>query len=105
MRMYTTKPVKELTAIEYKDILKDKDIIISPHALWHLSMKQRKVFNEEELLNTLNRENPRKAYLQENGRYAAYYRKKDGFRKIIIEVNGKIIIVSFMDMLELPKLT
>jgi len=53
----------------------------------------------------MRRENPRKIYLQENGRYALYYRKADGYRKIIIELeNKKAVIVSFMDPPEIPKI-
>lgn len=47
----------------------------------------------------------RQVYLQENGRYASYYRKKDGYRKIIIERrDDKSIVITFVDMPELPKI-
>lgn len=50
------------------------------------------------------RGNPRKIYLQENGRYAAYYRKSDGYRKLIIELrDDKTIVVTFVDTNEIPK--
>ncbi|MDO8642177.1 MAG: hypothetical protein Q7R76_01120 [Candidatus Woesearchaeota archaeon] len=52
------------------------------------------------------RENPRKVYIQENGRYAAYYRRNDGYRKLILEKEkNKIVIVSFMDTVEIPHFT
>ncbi len=51
----------------------------------------------------VERENPRKVYLQENARYAAYYRKSDGYRKLIIEIrDDKTIVVTFIDMNEIP---
>ncbi len=101
---YTTKPVEEIDKLKYKQIIENKEISVSPHALDHLSEKQRKVFKEEELLHMLNKEVPRKIYLQSNGRYAAYFRKPDGYRKLIIDVEyNKIIIVTFMDTLEIPK--
>ena len=104
MGIYSTKPVKEIRKEEFKRLIKGKKIIISPHAIWHLSNRQRKVFNVDELIGMLKKENPRKVYLQENGRYATYYRKSDGYRKLIIEIrNDKTIVVTFADMNEIPK--
>jgi len=51
----------------------------------------------------VSKETPRKVFLQQNSRYATYYRKSDGFRKLIIEVEQKTIIVSFMDLLNIPR--
>ncbi len=105
MSNYTTKPVKELNKTEFKIIIKDKEIVISPHAYDHLSSKQRKIFKDEEIFNMIRKENPRKIYLQVNGRYSAYYRKKDGYRKLIISIeNNNVIVVSFMDPPEIPKI-
>lgn len=100
---YTTKPIEEINVYEFKRQIKGKEIIISHHALFHLSNKQRKVFNKEELINMVSRETPRKVLLQQNGRYATYYRKRDRYRKLIIEIENKTIIVSFMDTLTIPK--
>lgn len=81
-------------------------VIVSPHAFDHLSEALRKVFKEEELTFMVVRENPRKVYIQENGRYAAYYRRNDGYRKLILEKEkNKIVIVSFMDTVEIPHFT
>jgi len=88
----------------FQTIKSKKEIIVSPHAYDHLSQGQRKVFKEEDLKHMVDKETPRKVYLQANGRYAAFFRKEDGFRKLILEVEEKIItIVSFWDMLEIPK--
>lgn len=104
MDIYTTKPIEEIHESDYKDLLRNRSKSISPHALDHLSQKQRKAFKEEELFHMLEKEVPRKIYLQSNGRYAAYYRKSDGYRKLILEAEeSKITIVTFMDTLELPK--
>src|SRR3989344_7079526 len=104
MGIYTTKPIKEISAKEFQYLIKGKKVVVSPHALQHLSNKQRKVFNIEELVSMVERENPRKVYLQENERYAAYYRKSDGYRKLIIEIrDDKTIVVTFVDMSEIPK--
>ena len=81
-----------------------RSIIVSPHALDHLSDKQRKVFKEEELCYMVEKEVPRKTYLQSNGRYASYFRKSDGYRKLILVVEDKkIIIVTFINTPEIPK--
>ncbi len=104
MRIYTTKPVKEISKDEFKHLIKGKEVVVSPHAIWHLSNRQRKVFNVSELIGMIERENPRKVYLQENERYAAYYRKSDGYRKIVIEIrDDKTIVVTFVDMSEIPR--
>ena len=104
MGIYTTKPIKEISAKEFQYLIKGKKVVVSPHALWHLSNRQRKVFNIEELTSMVEKESPRKVYLQENKRYAAYYRKSDGYRKLIIEIRSdKIIVVTFIDMSEIPK--
>lgn len=101
---YTTRPIEEIDKSRYKQIIANKDIKISSHALDHLSEKQRKVFKEEELLHMLEKEVPRKAYLQKNGRYAVYFRRTDGYRKLVVEVeDNKLTIVTFIDTLEIPK--
>ena len=104
MGIYTTKPIKEIDIKEFSGLVKNKKVAISPHAIFRLSNRQRKVFKEDELINIVNKETPRKAYLQENERYAVYYRKSDGYRKLIIEVKNKeTIIITFMDITEIPK--
>lgn len=104
MRIYSTKPIKEVCKEEFKYLIKGNGVIISPHTIWHLSNRQRKVFNVGELMGMIEQEHPRKVYLQENGRYAAYYRKSDGYRKLIIEIrNDKTIVITFVDMSEIPK--
>ena|SRR3989344_6373220 len=105
MVIYTTRPVKELETLEFKELIHDKVIIISPHAFDHLSRNQRKIFKEEDLIYMIQKENPRKIYIQENKRYAAYYRKSDGYRKIVTEVQDKsVVIVTFTDPKEIPKI-
>ena len=104
MGIYTTKPVEEVNTEDFQYLTKSKQITVSPHALWHLSNQQRKIFNVEELIQIVKRETPRKVYLQENGRYAAYYHKSDGYRKLIIEKkDDKAMVVTFVDLNEIPK--
>ncbi len=104
MHIFTTKPIEEISVKEFQYLIKGKKIIVHPHALKHLSNGQRKVFNVGELVYMIERESPRKVYLQENERYAAYYRKSDGYRKLIIEIsNDKTIVITFVDVNEIPK--
>lgn len=104
MGLYTTKPIREVSKEEFQNLIKDKEVVVSPHAIWHLSNHQRKVFNIEELKLMIERESPRKVYLQENKRYATYYRKSDGYRKLIIEIrDDKTIVVTLVDISEIPK--
>lgn len=104
MDIYSTEPVKEIDREEFKHLIKRKEVVVSPHALWHLNNHQRKVFNVDELIKIVLRETPRKVYLQKNERYAAYYRKSDGYRKIIIKIkNDKTIVITFVDTNEIPR--
>ena len=100
---YTTKPIQEVDKKLFTSEIR-LPVIIHQHALDHLSNKQRKIFKEQELLEMVEKERPRKAYLQQNGRYAVFYRRVDGYRKIILDIEEtKTIIVSFMDTPEIPK--
>lgn len=101
---YTTQPIEEIDKLRYKKIIANKDIVVSSHALDHLSERQRKVFKEEDLLKMLENEEPRKTYLQKNSRLAVFFRRADGYRKLIIEVeDDKITIVTFIDTIEIPR--
>lgn len=104
MGPHSTKPIRELTKGELGDLLADKNVVLGGHALDHLSDQQRESFEEKELTEPLTKETPRKIYLQENGRYCVYYRKKRGYRKIIISIEEtKIVVVSYMDPPKLPR--
>lgn len=105
MSTYTTRPVRAISNTAFKSMLADLSLVISPHALDHLSLNQRKIFKENELIDMITKENSRKIYVQANDRYAAYYRKKDGFRKIIISFEkNRAVIVTFMDTDIIPRL-
>ncbi|MGM5485533.1 MAG: hypothetical protein ACQEP1_06720, partial [Nanobdellota archaeon] len=67
MDIHTTKPIRELNHSEYLEMISGKGINITTQALDRLSDKQRKIFKEEELINMLGRDNPKKVYLQKNG--------------------------------------
>jgi len=105
MNVYTTRPIKIITNIELNELLKNLKITLSSHALDHLSIGQRKLFKEQELTNVILRETPRKIFLQENHRYAVYYRKRKEYLKIIIEIEPiKAVIISFMNLPTIPRI-
>ena len=105
--MNTTKIIKEVSLEEFKDIIskyKGK-IEINPHALDHLSYAQRKLFKEQELIDTILKENPRGVGVQRNGRYAAFYRRNWGFLKIILDIKDpKLEIITFINTETMPNL-
>ena len=104
MDVHTTRPIEEIDKLRYAELIKNKAIEVSPHALDHLSEKQRKVYKEQDLIQMVEKETPRRFYLQRNGRYAGYYRKSDGYRKLVLEIEQKgILIITFMDVLEIPR--
>ncbi len=52
----------------------------------------------------VEKETPRKFYQQLNGRYAGYYRKPDGYCKLVLELySNKLTVVTFMDVPEIPR--
>jgi len=100
--MHSSKPVRVVDKKTFKSY-QTRQIEVHPHALNHLGKGQRKVFKEKELLEMLE-ERPRKVFEQENKRYAAFYRRTDGYRKLILSVEStKTVIVTFMDVQEIPR--
>lgn len=70
----------------------------------HLSRSQRKIFKEEELIMIITREIPYCVGLQKNGRYSPFFRRKESFIRMIIEIKDKVEIVTFMYTDKLPSL-
>jgi len=103
----TTKIIEEISVGRFKEIVNKhkNNIRLSYHALTHLSNAQRKVFKEEELINPLLREKPVGVGLQQNGRYAVFYRRKSGYLRIILELKEtKIEIITFINTDNIPNL-
>ncbi len=105
--MDTTKIIESVSIHRFKQIISGykSKINVSPHALDHLSDAQRKVFKEEDLINILLRETPRGVGLQGNGRYAAFFRKKWGYLRIIFELKSdRLEIITFINTDYMPNL-
>ena len=105
--MNTTKIIEEVSVHQFKSIISKykSNIYANLHAFDHLSDAQRKVFKEQELIDTLLKENPRGVGLQRNGRYAAFYRRNWGFLRIILEIKEpKLEIITFINTETMPNL-
>lgn len=105
--MNTTKIIESISLFRFKKIISDYKlkIKVSPHALDHLSDSQRKVFKEGYLVDTLLTETPRGIGLQQNGRYAAFFRRKEGFLRVIFELkDDRLEIITFINTDYIPNL-
>lgn len=105
--MNTTKIIESVSIQRFKDILSEYEskIKVGPHAFDHLSDAQRKLFKEEDLIRILTRENPRGIGLQQNGRYASFFRRKEGFLRIIFEIKkDRLEIITFINTDYIPNL-
>jgi hypothetical protein len=103
----TTKIIERIQSSDFKELLlkRKNNISISPHALDHLSMAQRKVFSEEELTKPLLHETPELIGLQRNGRYALYYKRKKHYLKLIVNVTVvKMDIITFINTEIIPNI-
>ena len=85
----------------------ENDIECTPHTLFRLSEKQRKVFTCDELKKSLMNEVPVKVGIQHNKNHAIYYKYKDQkILKIIVSFKpSKVRIVTFyiLDKNQLPR--
>jgi len=105
--MSTTKIIEKVSISRFNRILskyKGK-IVVGPHALDILSTAQRKVFKQEDLFKILVGEKTKGVGLQKNGRYAVFFRRKEGFIRLILEVKKKRLeIITFMNTDTMPNL-
>ncbi len=104
--MNTTRIVKLVDPYCFrKTVTTSRHIAIGSHALDHLSNLQRKIFNNAGLINSLLREKPALIGLQKNGCYAAFFKRKKGYLKIILTLKGsELKIVTFMNTDTIPNL-
>jgi len=105
--MNTTRIVKKIDKSSFKDMI-DKyktNIDIDPHALDHLSEAQRGVFSPENLKKMVLNENPVGVGLQKNRKYSAFYRRKEGYIRIVLNITkSKAEIITFLYTEHIPHL-
>lgn len=105
--MNTTRVIESVDISQFQSLVSrhESSIRISPHALNHLSDSQRKVFKEEGLIDALVKEKPRGVGLQRNGRYSAFYRRKDSYLRIICELKrDRLEIITFITTESMPNM-
>ena len=88
----------------FKNFVKGKEILVSPPATDRLDQGQRLIFTEETLRLPILRDTPNFIAIQKNGRYTVYYKRKEHYLNIILEVKGErsLQIISFMKKRILP---
>ncbi len=99
--------VKRVLREEYEELMKKHEgkIRISSHAADRLSTGQRKVFREIDVIRPLLQERPVYVGLQKNGRYSIFFRRTEGFMRIILEIGKEyIVVITFMYIEILPRM-
>src|SRR3989338_1254554 len=102
--MGATRIIDKVPKVRFEHWLDTCRIIVNPHALDRLSEAQRKVFKGDELIDILTKGKPILIGLQKNGRYAVFFKRSDGFIRIIFQISedGKIEIGTFYNVDQLP---
>lgn len=105
--MNTQKIIERIDKDQFKELVSKykTKIFVGGHALEHLSMGQRKLYEEDNLKNPLLKEKPVEIGLQKNGRYAVYYTRNKGFLKLILSImDNRLEIVTFINVETIPNL-
>ena len=91
--MVATRIVKELSYFEYREIIEKYKgkIRVNPHTYFRLNEAQRKIYKDEYLIYVLTKEQPSLFGLQNNGRHAAFFKRKDGYLRIILSIETDFI--------------
>lgn len=105
--MASTRIAQRIEYIDYRALMtayRDR-IHVSGHALARFSEKQRNVYKDENLATILTQESPRLVGIQENGRHAAFFRRSEGYLRIVFVVYEDMIeIVTVCINNELPRI-
>lgn len=93
---------------EYDELIKryEEQIKVSPHAYFRLADTQRKVYKDDYLKNVLKDERPKLVGIQQNGRYTAFFKRKEGYLRVIFSVNHEehIEIITFYITNNMPRI-
>ncbi len=105
--MGTTEIVKKIDAVRFHNFLRkfSDNICFSSHVLDHLLLFQRDLNSIDKVMAMILREIPRGVGLQQNKRIALFFRRKEGFIRVIIFVHGQSIrIETFYWSASMPNL-
>lgn len=103
--MASTRIIKEVEHADYCEIIEKYNVTISSHAYFRFSDAQRKVYKDEYLKNILKEERPVFVGIQQNGRYAVFFRRKEGYLRIMFNKHPKYIeIITFYITDNLPRI-
>ncbi|MBI4980173.1 hypothetical protein HZC30_01280 [Candidatus Woesearchaeota archaeon] len=96
--MIITRILKETSYFEFSELINKykSKIKVSPHAYFRLSETQRKVYKDDSLIRILSEDKPIFVGIQQNGNYAAFFSKKQGYMRLIFKVTEEHIeIITF----------
>ena len=106
--MNTTKIIERISKEHFGTIIakyKNK-IHVSPHALFPINNTQKDFYNEDMLTRTLLNEKPYDIGLQRNGRYSVFYKRKNGYLQLVVDVQkNRLEVVTFINPYTIPDLT
>ncbi|HIH04811.1 TPA: hypothetical protein HA372_01770 [Candidatus Woesearchaeota archaeon] len=105
--MFSTKIIEEVDRSHFEELIDERkdSLRVSPHALDHLSNAQRKIFSEEDLKRIILSERPEGVGRQRNECYAVFYKRKDGYLKLILNIKeARIDIITFINVGSMPNL-
>ncbi len=105
--METTRIIEKVDKSRLRNIISKyrNKIHVSSHAFFHINGAQRKVYNRESLIRTLKKENPVLIGLQKNGRYAFFYKRKDHYLRLIVDIkDNRVEVVTFINTDYLPNI-
>ena len=106
--MSSTRIVKKVDPSEFRKLVTPykRSILINPHAYFRLNERQRNVYKDEHLISILTEENPIWVGIQQNGRYAAFFGRKNGYLRIIFQVSQqkKFEVITFFITDTVPKI-
>jgi hypothetical protein len=103
--MSTSRIRERVDPDDFLDLVHHRKIVIGTHARDHLSIAQREVYREDQLILTISNETPVLVGLQENGRYAAYYQRAGHYLKLILaDKTTRLELVTFINTRVLPSI-
>jgi len=102
--MFSTRIIQKISYEEFGELIKNK-VSINPHAYFRLNQMQRKIYKDDILIKVLLEEKPVLIGIQKNKRYAAFFKRKEGYLKIIFEIKqNNVEIITFYITEILPRI-